>query len=96
MNDHNLQAIKAVLDKMIKKNKLEQGLNQVDVSTAWREVMGEGAWTYTTSIKLINNNLTISLLSSTLREEYSYRSKEIIIMLNKNLGKQIVKKIRFV
>lgn len=95
MKDHNLLAIKAVLDKMIKRNNLEQGLDQVAVKQAWREVMGEGTWTYTKSINLTNNNLTVSLLSSTLREEYSYRKDEIIQMLNHHLKKKVVTKIRF-
>jgi len=95
MKDHNLLDIKAVLEKMIKRNNLEQGLDQVAVKQAWREVMGEGTWTYTKSITLNNNNLTISLLSSTLREEYSYRKDEIILMLNKHLKKRVISKIRF-
>ncbi len=95
MKDHNLLSIKDVIDKMIKRNKLEQGLDQIEIKQAWREVMGEGTWTYTKSITLKNNNLTISLLSSTLREEYTYRTEEIITMLNAYLKKQLVKKIRF-
>ncbi len=95
MKDHNLLSIKAVLDKMIQRNNLEQGLDQVKIKQAWREVMGEGTWTYTKSITLKNNNLTIALLSSTLREEYSYRAAEIIIMLNQHLKKKVIRKIRF-
>jgi hypothetical protein len=95
MKDHNLLNIKVILDKMIKRNNLEQGLDQVQVKQAWRNVMGEGTWTYTKSISLKNNNLIVHLLSSTLREEYSYRKDEIVKMLNEYLKKQVIKKIRF-
>jgi len=95
MKDHNLLSIKDVIDKMIKRNKLNQGLNQIKVKQAWREVMGEGTWTYTKSITLKNNVLTISLLSSTLREEYTYKTEEITKMLNVHLKKQLIKRIRF-
>jgi hypothetical protein len=96
MKDYNLHNIKVILDKMIKRNNLEQGLDQVQVKQAWRNVMGEGTWTYTKSISLKSNNLTVCLLSSTLREEYSYRKDEIVKMLNEYLKKQVVKKIRFI
>ncbi len=84
------------MQKVLHENKLEKGVNQLQVSEAWRHVMGEGVWTYTTAIKLNNGVLTISLRSSTIREEHSYRKDEIIKMLNAHLKKELIKKIRLV
>ncbi len=95
MNYHNLNSIGAVIEKMLKKNKLEQGIHQIEIKNAWRNVMGEGAWTYTTNVKFAKNLLTISLLSSTLRQEYTYRKDEIIKMLNIELNQDLIKSIRF-
>ncbi len=95
MNYHNLNSIGDIIEKMLKKNKLEQGIHQIEIKNAWRTVMGEGAWTYTTNVKFTKNLLTISLLSSTLRQEYTYRKAEIIKMLNAELKQDLIKNIRF-
>ena len=82
------------MQTVLQKNKLDQGVHQLQLSEPWREVMGEGVWTYTTKISLVKGNLTISLRSSTIREELSYRKEDIINMLNASLKKELVKKIR--
>ena len=98
MSDDNTKykftSIKDLMQKVLQKNKLEQGVNQLHVTDAWRKVMGEGVWTYTTNVKLVKGNLTINLRSSAIREELSYRKEEIIIMLNSYLKTELVKKIR--
>jgi predicted nucleic acid-binding Zn ribbon protein len=92
-NNHNTQSIKDLMLQVLKKNKLEAGMQQLDVTDAWKQVMGNGVWTYTSSIKLNNSKLTVCLKSSALREELSYGKDKIVAMLNEQLGVTIVKKI---
>jgi len=82
------------MQNVLHKNKLEQGVNQLQITEAWRKVMGEGVWTYTTKVILVKGTLSVSLRSSTIREELSYRKDDIITMLNTSLKKELVKKIR--
>ena len=82
------------MQNVLHKNKLEQGVNQLQITEAWRKVMGEGVWTYATKVILVKGTLSISLRSSTIREELSYRKDDIITMLNTSLKKELVKKIR--
>ena len=82
------------MQNVLHKNKLEQGINQLQITEAWRKVMGEGVWTYATKVILVKGTLSISLRSSTIREELSYRKDDIITMLNTSLKKELVKKIR--
>ena len=91
---YKFNTIKDLMKNVLKKNKLSQGIDQLDVADAWRKVMGEGVWTYTTKVHLVKGNLTVSLRSSTIREELTYRNKEIIIMLNSFLKEDLIKKIR--
>lgn len=91
---YNFSTIKDLMQEVLNKNKLSQGIHQLDVANAWRKVMGEGIWTYTTKVHLVKGNLTVSLRSSTIREELSYRKKEIIIMLNSYLKEELIKNIR--
>jgi len=91
---YQFTTIKDLMQKVLQKNKLEQGVNQLHVSDAWRKVMGEGVWLYTQDIKLIKNKLTVYYKSSVIREEHSYKKDEIINMLNAYLKTDLIKKIR--
>ena len=87
------QNIDDLLKSFVKENKLEKGLDKVNVETAWRELMGNGVNNYTNSIKLHHDTLYVKLSSSVLREELSYGKEKIIKMVNEALGKSLVKKL---
>lgn len=93
-NDFNTKSIKELMQQVLKKNKLEKGMQQLDVTDAWKQVMGNGVWTYTSSIKLRNGVLVVYLKSAALREELSYGREKIITMINEYLKEEIVKKIQ--
>lgn len=81
------------LDAFIQKNKLQKGMDKVQVREAWANLMGNGVSNYTTSVELQRDTLFVSLSSSVLREELSHGKSKIIAMLNEELGKDLVKKI---
>jgi len=82
-----------LMKSFVKENKLEKGLNKVNVEAAWRAMMGNGVNTYTTSVKLHKDVLYVELSSSVLREELSYGKDKIIAMLNESLGKNLITKL---
>ena len=90
-NEH--LSIGEALKEFVETNKLDKGLNKVNVADAWVKLMGNGVNNYTTGINLKGNVLYIQLSSSTLREELSYGKQKIIVMINEELGKEIVKKL---
>ncbi|WP_460218801.1 DciA family protein [Psychroserpens sp. MEBiC05023] len=90
-NDH--LPISDILKEFVDTNKLQSGLDKVDVREAWTSMMGNGVNNYTTDIKLDKQVLYVSLSSSVLREELSYGSQKIIEMLNESIGKEVVKKL---
>ena len=55
--------------------------------------MGKAISKYTTGIKLDRQVLYIQLSSSVLREELSYGKTKIIMMINEEMGKEIINKI---
>lgn len=81
------------LQEFIKANKLEKGMDRVNVKEAWVRLMGNGVNNYTTAVELRNDTLFVSLSSSVLREELSHGKSKIITMLNEELGKELVKKM---
>ncbi len=91
-NNENL-SMSDVLKEFVSANKLEKGLDKINIADAWAKLMGNGVNNYTTSISFERDTLYIQLSSSVLREELSYGKAKIINMLNQELGKTIIKKI---
>ncbi|WP_452231850.1 DUF721 domain-containing protein [Lacinutrix sp. MEBiC02595] len=91
-NNENL-SISDALKEFVETNKLERGLDKVNVADAWANLMGNGVNNYTTAVQLERETLYIQLSSSVLREELSYGKEKIIRMLNESLGKEIIKKL---
>lgn len=86
-------SISDALKEFVTENRLEKGLDKVNVADAWTKLMGNGVNNYTTAIQLERDTLYIQLSSSVLREELSYGKQKIIDMLNEELGKTIIKKL---
>lgn len=86
-------SISDALKEFVESNKLEKGLNKVNVADAWAKLMGNGVNNYTTTVNLERDTLYVQLSSSVLREELSYGKEKIINMLNEELGKIIIKKL---
>lgn len=87
-NDH--LSISDLLKEFVDNNKLQPGLDKVNVKDAWAEMMGNGVNNYTTAIQLERDTLYVQLSSSVLREELSYGKEKIIKMLNESLGKDVI------
>lgn len=81
------------LKEFVDENKLQKGLDKIDVQDAWVKLMGNGVNNYTTGVQLKNSTLYVQLSSSVLREELSYGKEKIINLLNEALGKPLINKL---
>lgn len=79
-----------VLKQFISQNKLEAGMDVVNVRDAWKNVMGNGVNNYTTEIQLKGTTLYVALSSAVLREELSYGKEKIIKMINEEIRKDLI------
>ena len=89
----NEGSISDVLKQFIQVNKLEAGMDKIDVEQAWKNIMGNGVNSYTQEVILKGTTLYVKLTSAVLREELSYGKQKIITMLNEELRKEIVKEL---
>ena len=89
----NESTISDVLKVFIENNKLQSGIDKIDVEKAWKDLMGNGVNTYTKEVILKGSTLYVTLTSSVLREELSHGKQKIIIMLNDELRKDVVKEL---
>lgn len=86
-------AISDVLKAFIEVNKLQAGMDKINVEEAWKSLMGNGVNSYTKEVVLKGSTLYVSLTSAVLREELSYGKQKIITMINEELRKDVVKDI---
>ncbi len=89
----NQQSLGEALKEFIATNKLQSGIDEVNVKEAWERVLGNGVNHYTKSVTLRNSVLYVSLSSSVLREELSLGTSRIIEMLNEDLGREVIQKL---
>ncbi len=90
-NDH--LSLSEVLKEFVSENRLQKGLDKVEVRDIWEQIMGPAITKYTRNIKLDRETLYIELTSSVLREELSYGKEKIIANLNEALGRMLIKKL---
>ncbi len=91
----NESPISEVLKEFIELNRLQSGMDKIDVQQAWKSLMGNGVNSYTIDVILKGSTLYVSLSSSVLRQELSYGKQKIITMLNEELRKDVVKDLIF-
>jgi hypothetical protein len=82
-----------VLKRIIQDNKLQPGMDQIDVRDAWKNLMGNGVNYYTKNILLKGNTLYVELSSAVLREELTHGKSKIVAMINEELKREVVKEV---
>ena len=91
----NPVSVKNVIDKILLNKKLNQGLLEIRIKDAWKNVMGKNVNTYTTDIIFNEEIIFVKLSSAPLKNELVYRADTIIKLLNNELGKEKIKDIKF-
>jgi len=84
--------IEDVLKQIIQANKLQPGIDKIEVRDAWKNLMGNGVNNYTREIMLKGTTLYVELTSA-VREELSYGKEKIVRMINEELKREVVKDV---
>ncbi len=85
-------SLQDVLSEFVSSNKLQKGIDRVQVEKAWFD-LNPVFEKYTTSIRLDRDTLLVNLNSSVFREELSYGKEKILQMINESLGREVIKKL---
>jgi hypothetical protein len=89
----NQSTVGDVLKQIIQTNKLQPGMDQIDVKDAWSNLMGNGVNSYTRNVVLKGSTLYVEFTSAVLREELSHGKSKIIKMINEELRREVVKDV---
>ena len=90
---NNQSTIGDVLKHIIQDNKLQPGMDQIDVKDAWKNLMGNGVNYYTKNVVLRGSTLYVELSSAVLREELTHGKSKIVAMINEELKREVVKEV---
>lgn len=90
---NNQSTVGDVLKQIIQDNKLQPGMDQIDVKDAWKNLMGNGVNHYTKNVVLKKDTLYVELSSAVLREELAHGKSKIVTMINEELGRNVVKEV---
>jgi hypothetical protein len=90
---NNQSSVGDILKQIIEVNKLQSGMDQIDVKDAWRSLMGNGVNSYTKNVVLKGSTLYVELTSAVLREELSHGKSKIIKMINEELRRDVVRDV---
>jgi len=93
MRRSNQQAIGAVIKKLLKNQKLEGRLKELDVLKLSKELLGKNLMKYINDLSVKNGTLIIKIKSAVVRNELSYQKSEIIKKINEEVGNEIIKEI---
>jgi predicted nucleic acid-binding Zn ribbon protein len=83
------EAIAEFLDKY----RLRDDYTRMQIATIWKETVGEVIARYTKNIELKGNKLTLYVTSPIVKKELLMLRSDIIIQLNKKIGKELVTEI---
>jgi hypothetical protein len=85
--------VRSILGDVLKYNRLEKGIEELDIKAAWAKLMGNGVTNYTEDVQVNEGVLYVKLSSAVLREELSYGKEKIIKLINEELRKEVILKI---
>ena len=93
MRKSDQQSIGAVIRKLLKNQKLEGRLKELDVLKLSEELLGKNLMKYINDLSVKNGTLIIKVKSAVVRNELSYQKSEIIKKINEQVGNEILKEI---
>jgi predicted nucleic acid-binding Zn ribbon protein len=92
--DRNTSAIGDVLGNLKKIYRLDDKFDEIDVTEAWKELMGPAISGKTRRILVRKKTLIIYVDSGVLKEEFSMAKSKIVAMVNEHLGKDAIDDIQ--
>ncbi len=90
------QSLKESLNLLLDNTGLAKGVQQQQALLGWADIVGSTIASNTDPEKVEHGILTIRVATPAWRQELLFKKTTIIDKLNKSLGKQIIRDIRFI
>ena len=93
MRKTNHQSIGQVLTELIKQNKLGSKLEEVELVSSWKKIVGDYMAKHTTQLSINKGILFVSMDSAACKGELMYKLTELLVEINKVTGVNSIKEI---
>jgi len=93
MSRTNEVSLGAAIESMLSELNLRHGVYEAKIEAMWESVMGRTIAKHTTNIDLKGDRLYLTVDSAALRNELFYSRAKIREVLNKEIGKDIIKDV---
>jgi len=93
MKESNHQYIGNIIKRLLKEQKLDLRLRDLDVIDFIKELLGKNIMTYISHISYKDGKLIIKTKSAAVRSELSFQKSEIMNSINENYSSNPVSKI---
>ena len=91
-----MQTLKKAIKNVVRESGIDKALKQESAVFLWEEVVGKTVSAVTEAKKVENGVLLIQTQSPTWRQELYMQKKQIINKINKKIGSNTIKEIRFI
>ena len=91
-----MEHIAAALKKLIKKQGMENEINQQKATDVWGDIVGKIIKEHTEPVDVKFGVLTVKTSSPVWRQELQFQKKNIVDSINKRLKKTTIKDVRFI
>lgn len=72
---------------------LREKMDELDITTAWDDVVGAMVARHTVSVRLRKGRLNVRVDSAPLRQELTYMREALVEVLNRRAGRTVVREI---
>jgi hypothetical protein len=93
MGKTNEVSLGAAIESVITELNLRHGVYEAKIEAMWESVMGRTVSNHTSNINLKGDRLYVTVDSAALRNELFYSRVKIKDVINKEIGKDIVKDV---
>ena len=91
----NESPLKDVIDRWLKAYRLDGKMKELDVISAWPDMMGTAVATRTKEISIRNGTLYLKMESAVMRDELAHGKQVIIERINQKAGFEMINNVWF-
>jgi hypothetical protein len=83
------------IDRLLKAYRLDDKMVEMNVISAWEELMGKAVAMRTTSLFIHDGVLRVTMNSAVMRDELAAGKQIIILRVNEHAGKELIRDVWF-
>jgi len=84
------------ITKLLRNMGIEEKVKEYQAINEWSQIVGENVSKVTKAQRVVNGILFVKVKNSSWRNELIYMRQEILIKLDKTVGRGIIKEVRFI